>query len=62
MIIGQVKRINFGDQQPVCHFKYDPNKLKMVIECQPIKPYSLIDRVNVDRFEKQEQEQTDVNE
>lgn len=35
-------------------FKYNPTKEKMVIECQPIKPYSMIDQLNVDKFCKEE--------
>ena len=38
------------ENKPVVHFKYSPAKQLLVIECQPIKPYSMIDQLNVDRF------------
>ena len=39
-------------KQTVCHFKYNPEQKKLVIECQPIRPYCIIDQLNVDKFEK----------
>lgn len=42
------------DIKPVVWFKYNPTKQRLVIECQPIKPYTIIDQVNVDKFCKEE--------
>ena len=42
------------EDKPVVHFKYSPARKLLVIECQPIKPYSMIDQLNVDKFCKQE--------
>ena len=48
------KQTPVEENKPVVHFKYSPTKQRLVIECQPIKPYSMIDQLNVDRFCKQE--------
>lgn len=42
------------ENKPIVHFKYSPSRKLLVIECQPIKPYSMIDQLNVDKFCKQE--------
>lgn len=41
-------------EKAVCHFQYDPKKEKLLIECQPIRPYTALDQVSVDRFDKQQ--------
>lgn len=45
-------KVNGVGQSPVCWFKYKPSEEKLIIQCQPIKPYSMIDRLQVDTFEK----------
>lgn len=54
------KQIPVEENKPVVHFKYNPTKELLVIECQPIKPYSMIDQLNVDRFCKQEDKDNDI--
>lgn len=46
---AEVKPIN---QKPVVYFKYKPKEEKLVIECQPIRPYSMVDQVTVDRLNR----------
>ena len=54
------KQTPVEENKPVVHFKYSPTKSKLVIECQPIKPYSMIDKLNVDRFCKQGGKDNDI--
>lgn len=48
------KQTPIEDNKPIVHFKYNPVRQRLVIECQPIKPYSMIDQLNLDKFCKQE--------
>lgn len=48
------KQTHVEEIKPVVHFKYNPIENRLVIECQPIKPYSMIDQLNFDKFCKQE--------
>lgn len=43
-------KVNSIKPQPTCWFKYNPREHKLVIQCQPIKPYSKIDELKVDTF------------
>lgn len=54
------KQTPIEENKPIVHFKYSPTKQLLVIECQPIKPYSMIDQLNVDRFCKQEDKDNDI--
>lgn len=49
-----VKQTPIEENKPVVHFKYNPDRKLLVIGCQPIRPYSMIDQLNVDKFFKQE--------
>lgn len=66
MIIKPTTVYSFASHQhkqdpPMCHFKYNPQEKKMVIECQPIKPYCMIDQLNLDKFCKEEGETVERN-
>lgn len=43
-----------AQEKAICHFQYDPKKERLVIECQPIRPFTALDQVSVDRFDKQQ--------
>lgn len=48
------------ENKPIVHFKYSPARKLLIIECQPIRPYSMIDQLNVDKFCKQEGEENAI--
>lgn len=39
--------------QPACWFKYNPRTERLVIECQPIKPYTALDQIKMDTFQRE---------
>ena len=54
------KQAPVEENKPIVHFKYSPARKLLVIECQPIRPYSMIDKLNVDKFCKQEDKENVV--
>jgi hypothetical protein len=48
------------ERKPIAYFKYNPVKKLLVIECQPIRPYGMIDQLNVDKFCKQEDKENAI--
>lgn len=47
--------------KPICHFKYNPKKEKLIIECQPVKPYTALDEVSVNRFNSKDKKSEESN-
>lgn len=48
------------ENKSITYFKYSPVRKRLVIECQPIRPYSMIDQLNTDKFCKQEDKENAI--